>query len=69
VTAGSDSHRIETFGFALGDAYALLERAGFEDLAFRRGGERVTVPIGRGRDGDVAPAPTGSVDAPVRACS
>jgi histidinol-phosphatase (PHP family) len=46
VTAGSDSHRIETFGFALGDAYALLERAGFEDLAFRRGGERVTVPIG-----------------------
>jgi histidinol-phosphatase (PHP family) len=45
VTAGSDTHRIATFGFALADAYEVLERAGFEQLAFRRGAERVAVAL------------------------
>ncbi|MDQ2965256.1 MAG: histidinol-phosphatase HisJ family protein [Chloroflexota bacterium] len=49
VTAGSDAHRAETFAFGLEQGYRLLAEAGFEELAFRRGGERVAVPIPAGR--------------------
>lgn len=45
VTAGSDSHRIDSFGFALADAYRALELAGFEELLFRRGAGAVAVPL------------------------
>ncbi len=49
VTAGSDAHRTETFAFRLEDGYRLLAEAGFEELAFRRGGEPVAVSIPSGR--------------------
>jgi histidinol-phosphatase (PHP family) len=49
VTTGSDAHRAETFAFGLEQGYRLLAEAGFEELAFRRGGDRVAVPIPRGR--------------------
>jgi histidinol-phosphatase (PHP family) len=49
VTAGSDAHRAETFAFGLEHGYRLLAEAGFEELAFRRGGGRVGVPIPSGR--------------------
>ncbi len=45
VAVGSDAHRVEWFGYGLAQAYRLASTAGFETLAFRRGGERVTVPI------------------------
>ena len=47
VVAGSDAHAIGHFGFGLADAYAILARAGFEELTFRRapGAERVAVPV------------------------
>jgi histidinol-phosphatase (PHP family) len=46
VTIGSDAHRSEWFAYGLGVAYRDAARAGFDDLAFRRGGERVRVPMG-----------------------
>jgi histidinol-phosphatase (PHP family) len=49
VTAGSDAHRAETFAFRLEDGYRLLAEAGFEELAFRRGGQPVAVSIPSGR--------------------
>ncbi len=45
VAVGSDAHRVEWFGYGLAQAYRLASTAGFETLAFRRGGERITVPI------------------------
>lgn len=47
VTAGSDAHRIEAFAFGLDEGYRALARAGFEHLAFRRGGDRVSVRMPR----------------------
>ena len=49
VVAGSDSHATWHFGVGLVDAYAILARAGFEELAFRRapGSERVAIPVPR----------------------
>ena len=49
VTIGSDAHRIEWFAYGLAEAYRLVEGAGIEALAFRRGGDRVWVPIEPGR--------------------
>jgi histidinol-phosphatase (PHP family) len=49
VTAGSDAHRAATFAFGLEDGYRILAEAGFEELAFRRGGERVAIGIPAGR--------------------
>ena len=46
VTVGSDAHRATHFGWALGDGYQYAMDAGFEALTFRRGGDRVQVPIG-----------------------
>jgi histidinol-phosphatase (PHP family) len=48
VTIGSDAHRTEWFSFGLGQAYRHATSAGFEALAFRRGGERVLVPLPSG---------------------
>ncbi|MGH2468214.1 MAG: histidinol-phosphatase HisJ family protein [Candidatus Limnocylindrales bacterium] len=53
VTAGTDAHRLDHFGFGLSEAYGILERVGFEALAFRRGDKRVEIdlrtPTGVGR--------------------
>jgi histidinol-phosphatase (PHP family) len=46
VTIGSDAHRTEWFAYGLAEAYRHAADAGFEALAFRRGGERVSVPMG-----------------------
>lgn len=43
VTIGSDAHRTEWFAYGLAQAYRQAASAGFEALAFRRGGERVAV--------------------------
>jgi histidinol-phosphatase (PHP family) len=45
VSVGSDAHRLESFGFGLADGYAILAAAGFEELAFRRGGAPVAVAM------------------------
>ena len=45
VTTGSDAHRIESFAHGLGAGYRMIREAGFEAVAFRRGGERVAVRI------------------------
>jgi len=45
VTTGSDAHLAESFAFGLAAGYAAAERAGFSEVAFRRGGARVWVPI------------------------
>jgi histidinol-phosphatase (PHP family) len=45
VTIGSDAHRTEWFAYGLREAYRHATRAGFDALAFRRGGDRVSVPI------------------------
>jgi histidinol-phosphatase (PHP family) len=47
VTAGSDAHAAKHFAFGLDRAYALLVDAGFGDLAFRRGGERISIGMPR----------------------
>jgi histidinol-phosphatase (PHP family) len=45
VTAGSDGHRKEWFAYRLDASYAALGAAGFEELAFRRGGDPVRVAV------------------------
>jgi histidinol-phosphatase (PHP family) len=45
VTIGSDAHRTEWFAYGLGEAYRAVSSAGYEALAFRRGGPRVQVPL------------------------
>ncbi|MCI0345689.1 MAG: histidinol-phosphatase HisJ family protein [Chloroflexi bacterium] len=58
VTAGSDGHRKEWFAWRLDASYAAAGEAGFEALAFRRGGDAVAVPLpARFRH---APAPSGA---------
>ena len=49
VTIGSDAHRMGWFGYGLAEAYRLARGAGIEALAFRRGGDRVWVPLASGR--------------------
>jgi histidinol-phosphatase (PHP family) len=48
VTIGSDAHRSDTFAWGLADGYAAAAGAGFSDLAFRRGGAPVALPIATG---------------------
>lgn len=48
VTAGTDAHRRDTFGFGLPEGYRIAEDAGFDTIAFRRGDERVSLPIPKG---------------------
>ena len=45
VVAGSDAHRVEQFAFGLAEAYRSIGRAGFRELSFRRGGDRVAVEL------------------------
>lgn len=45
VTVGSDAHRVDSFAWALADGYDHVRRAGFENLAFRRGQERVRIAV------------------------
>ena len=45
VTIGSDAHRTEWFAYGLAEAYRHAAGAGFEALTFRRGGDRVDVPV------------------------
>jgi len=45
VTIGSDAHRMDWFGFGLGEAYRLAAGEGVEALAFRRGGDRVWIAM------------------------
>ncbi len=43
ITVGSDAHRAEHFGWALGDGYAAARAAGFRAMTFRRGGEEPAI--------------------------
>jgi histidinol-phosphatase (PHP family) len=45
ITVGSDAHRAEHFGWALGDGYQYAIDAGFAALTFRRGDAPVHVDI------------------------
>lgn len=45
VTIGSDAHTTASFAWALADGYASAAKAGFESMAFRRGGERVKLGL------------------------
>jgi histidinol-phosphatase (PHP family) len=45
VTIGSDAHRSEWFAYGLAEAYRHAQGAGFETLAFRRGGDRIEVAM------------------------
>jgi histidinol-phosphatase (PHP family) len=63
VVAGSDAHRIESFGFGLRDAYRSIASAGFHWLNFRRGERRVTVELSREIVARVTEGEQGGVDA------
>jgi histidinol-phosphatase (PHP family) len=45
VSAGSDAHREESFTGGLEAGYGVVAAAGFEHLAVRRGGDRVSVSL------------------------
>jgi histidinol-phosphatase (PHP family) len=45
VVAGSDAHRRDWFAWRLDVAYGLIEAAGFGELSFRRGRERVGITL------------------------
>jgi histidinol-phosphatase (PHP family) len=45
VSAGSDAHTKESFSSGLEEGYRVAAAAGFRDLAFRRGGDRVVVAL------------------------
>ena len=45
VSVGSDAHRRDHFAWALAEGYQEAAAAGFEALSFRRGGDRVRVPL------------------------
>jgi histidinol-phosphatase (PHP family) len=45
VSAGSDAHRKESFTAGLEAGYGVVAAAGFEHLAVRRGGDRVSVTL------------------------
>jgi histidinol-phosphatase (PHP family) len=59
VTAGTDVHREESFGFGLRDVYGSIQSAGFRALTFRRGDERVRIGLER----DLARGPKVSAEA------
>jgi histidinol-phosphatase (PHP family) len=47
VTVGSDAHRRTQFAFGLEEGYAIAAQARLDEISFRRGGRRVTIPVGR----------------------
>jgi histidinol-phosphatase (PHP family) len=48
VSVGSDAHRVDAFAWGLDDGYDAARAAGFDALAFRRGGASVDVPLTTG---------------------
>ena len=56
ITTGSDGHRKEWFAYRLDASYAAAAEAGFEHVAFRRGGGPVVVRIPERFEPQVAPA-------------
>ncbi len=45
IVAGSDAHRPDWFAWGLEAGYRVLADAGFGELAFRRGGDPVSIPL------------------------
>lgn len=45
VVAGSDAHRSDWFAWRLDEAYRIIEAAGFDSLAFRRGQDKVRITL------------------------
>ncbi len=45
VSVGSDAHRKDHFAYGLPEAYGVVAAAGLAELAFRRGGDRVSVTL------------------------
>jgi histidinol-phosphatase (PHP family) len=45
VSTGSDTHDRRAFSYGLGEAYRAAVSSGFETVAFRRGGERILIPL------------------------
>ena len=45
VVAGSDAHRADWFAWGLEAGYRVLADAGFGELAFRRGGDSIGIPL------------------------
>ena len=45
VTIGSDAHRTEWFAYGLAEAYRHATRGGLDALTFRRGADRVAIPV------------------------
>ena len=45
VVVGSDAHSRGSFAARLGDSYGHIAAAGFDALTFRRGADRVTIPV------------------------
>ncbi len=45
VTAGSDAHRSDWLAWGLDEGYRILARAEFSELAFRRGGAPLAIPL------------------------
>jgi histidinol-phosphatase (PHP family) len=45
ISAGSDAHRKDAFAGGLEAGYRVAAAAGFRELAFRRGGERVAISL------------------------
>ncbi len=47
VTAATDAHQVDSFGFGLPEIYRTIGDAGLGSLSFRRGGDRVAVDLPR----------------------
>ena len=45
ISAGSDAHQKDAFAAGLEEGYGVAAAAGFRELAFRRGGERVAISL------------------------
>ena len=45
VSVGSDAHRTDWLAWGLDEGYRILARAEFAELTFRRGRERVAIPL------------------------
>jgi len=48
IVAGSDAHRTDWFAWRLDEAYRLIEAAGFGEIAFRRGRDRIRIALPEG---------------------
>ncbi|MGC8634185.1 MAG: histidinol-phosphatase HisJ family protein [Candidatus Limnocylindrales bacterium] len=64
VVAGSDAHRVDQFAFGMPEAYRSIGRAGFRELSFRRGGDRVAVELSTDLVGTLLDAGAGANSRP-----